>query len=59
MRHESQTGREPAHGAAGEKRGAAQGREQKKAIRERAAAIRRGEVGAEHAATQQTLLRDA
>ena len=33
--------------------------EQKKGIRERAAAIRRGEVGAEHAATQQTLLRDA
>jgi deoxyribodipyrimidine photolyase-related protein len=33
--------------------------EQKKGIRERAAAIRRGEVGAEHAATQQALLRDA
>jgi deoxyribodipyrimidine photolyase-related protein len=33
--------------------------EQKKAIRERAAAIRRGAVGVEHAATQQALLRDA
>ncbi len=32
---------------------------EKKAIRERAASIRRGEVGAEQAATQRTLLRDA